>query len=269
MSCITSTPCGRIFCGGRDGHLYEISYSKGAGWREKRCTKVCVTGGLGLLVPSVFKLWPSDPAKVAIAQIVVDAKRHIMYTRSKDSCITVYDLGSDGQQPPRRVAEFRQPTTAARNKEVTQLVHIAVVSPSESASLHLVAVCNNGRRMYFSTSSTNYNSMYRAASVMQRPSGLSLCVSRAPPSQPSGAQPGALGYQTLVPPQRPLQVDKAYYSDGLLLLSDVRDRDPNANLVLLGLLRVPTFDSIASNIAPTLDRMSQRKLRWKQLGSDL
>ena len=29
------------------------------------------------------------------------------------------------------------------------------------------------------------------------------------------------------------QVDKAYYSEGLLLLSDVRERDPNANLVLV------------------------------------
>ena len=114
MSCINSTPFGRIFCGGRDGHLYEITYSKGAGWREKRCTKVCVTGGLGLLVPSVFKLWPSDPAKVAVAQIVVDAARHIMYTRSKDSCITVYDLGSTGKEPPRRVAEYRQSATSAR-----------------------------------------------------------------------------------------------------------------------------------------------------------
>lgn len=45
MTCITSTELGRIFLGGRDGHLYELLYSTGSGW-QSRCRKVCHTGGL-------------------------------------------------------------------------------------------------------------------------------------------------------------------------------------------------------------------------------
>lgn len=39
--CTTAcTPDGRIFLGGADGHLYEVLYNAGSGWRQKRCTKV-------------------------------------------------------------------------------------------------------------------------------------------------------------------------------------------------------------------------------------
>lgn len=49
MTCITHTDTGRIFLGGRDGHLYELIYSTGGGW-QSRCRKVCHTGGLGNLL---------------------------------------------------------------------------------------------------------------------------------------------------------------------------------------------------------------------------
>ena len=38
MTCITCTDKGQIFLSGRDGHIYELQYTTGSGWR-KRCRK--------------------------------------------------------------------------------------------------------------------------------------------------------------------------------------------------------------------------------------
>lgn len=46
MTCVASTESGRIFLGGKDGHLYEVQYRGGSGW-QRRCSKVCHTGSLG------------------------------------------------------------------------------------------------------------------------------------------------------------------------------------------------------------------------------
>lgn len=46
MTCITCTEKGRIFLAGRDGHIYELFYTNGSGWK-KHCSKVCLTAGLG------------------------------------------------------------------------------------------------------------------------------------------------------------------------------------------------------------------------------
>lgn len=40
MCSVASTPDGRIFLGGMDGHLYEVQYFPGDTWRHKRCFKV-------------------------------------------------------------------------------------------------------------------------------------------------------------------------------------------------------------------------------------
>ena len=39
MCCVASTPGGRIFLGGGDGHLYELMYAASDTWRAKRCYK--------------------------------------------------------------------------------------------------------------------------------------------------------------------------------------------------------------------------------------
>lgn len=39
MCTVASTPAGRIFLGGADGHLYEIVYSSSDGWVTKRMSK--------------------------------------------------------------------------------------------------------------------------------------------------------------------------------------------------------------------------------------
>lgn len=49
VTCITCTDKDQIFLAGRDGHIYELQYTTGSGWR-KRCRKVCLTTGIGSLL---------------------------------------------------------------------------------------------------------------------------------------------------------------------------------------------------------------------------
>lgn len=49
MTCIACMDKGQIYASGRDGHIYEIQYTSGSGWR-KPCRKVCLTTGFGTIV---------------------------------------------------------------------------------------------------------------------------------------------------------------------------------------------------------------------------
>ena len=57
MSSVCSTSTGRIFMGGEDGHVYELMYSVGDNWRNKRCSLVCHTNKLlNIIIPSFHLL---------------------------------------------------------------------------------------------------------------------------------------------------------------------------------------------------------------------
>jgi hypothetical protein len=104
-------------------------------------------------------------------QVVVDPDRALLYTRSKGSVLTVYDLGVDGCAAARRVAEFRGASAGGGGKALT---HMAVVSPSESSHLHLVAVATDGTRLYLTTASS-YNRYAAAPAVSALRPGQCSC----------------------------------------------------------------------------------------------
>ena len=53
MMCVTGTPEGRVFLGGKDGSLYEITYQAKDGWFSKRCQLLNRSvSSLSFLVPS-------------------------------------------------------------------------------------------------------------------------------------------------------------------------------------------------------------------------
>lgn len=117
MTCVASTPGGRVFLGGADGHVHELLYSAGDSWRQRRCSKVggqaaalsftthththrlpsspsgfepltqvCLTGGLRQMLP------PFLPALLfgqpqAVVQLEVDAQRNALYALSQASAI--------------------------------------------------------------------------------------------------------------------------------------------------------------------------------------
>jgi nuclear pore complex protein Nup155 len=131
------------------------------------------------ILPSILRLRAPDPLK----QVLVDEYRCTMYTRSEAGAVTVYDLGPGCGEAPRKVADCRDVAQAAvlargggglfyqgggaggggmgggagagggasQAQRGRRLVHLAVVSPAESVIVTLVAVCADGRRVYFTT----------------------------------------------------------------------------------------------------------------------
>ncbi|GAB2228632.1 hypothetical protein Droror1_Dr00022752 [Drosera rotundifolia] len=241
-TCITCTDKGRIFFSGRDGHVYELQYSSGSSW-HKRCRKVCLTAGLGSaisrwVIPNVFRFAAVDP----IVEMVVDDERNLLYAKTEEMKLQVYELGINGTGPLKRVAEEknlinqRDSNYGSRNAPGARtpnrvakasIVCISPLSSLESKWLHLVAVLSDGRRMYFSTFSSGGSSGGIAGlgglSNRHKPSCLKLVSTRPPP--PLGVSSG-LGFGSI--PLAPrgqnedfaLKVETAYHSAGTLILSD-------------------------------------------------
>ena len=113
MTCAaTSGATGRIFLGGADGHLYELTYAATDGWRRRRCAKTRVTGGLqqllpGFLPPLLFG------APEPLERLAVDDERGVLYTLAANGAIAVFDLGANGDEAPRKVAEVADFVDAA------------------------------------------------------------------------------------------------------------------------------------------------------------
>lgn len=239
MTCIQSTDRGRIFLAGRDGHIYELLYSSGTGWKS-RCRKVCHTGGLSSLLsrwvlPNSFTFGTVDP----VVEMVIDDERNILYSRTHESKIQVFDLGKSGDNALKKVAEERNlgdqrdgrlgsgrtsGRRASSRVHKSPIVSISTVSSAESKFLHLVAVTSDGRRMYLSTSSSvGSRGLNGSTSSSQRPGTLKLVMSRPAPSVGAG---GVISFGSLAlsgtpqPESLVLKVEAACYSSGFLLLSD-------------------------------------------------
>ncbi|XVF43562.1 hypothetical protein PTKIN_Ptkin02bG0049800 [Pterospermum kingtungense] len=243
MTCITCTDKGRIFMAGRDGHIYELHYTTGTGWR-KRCRKVCLTAGVGSVIsrwviPNVFKFGAVDP----IVEMVVDNERQILYARTEEMKIQVFVMGPNGDSPVKKVAEERNLLTqkdahyggrqtaaprASNRLSKPSIVSISPLSTLESKWLHLVAILSDGRRMYLSTSSsTGSNGTVGGLGGFNnhhhRPSCLKVVTTR--PSPPLGVTGGlTFGAMSLAGRTQTddlsLKVETASYSAGTLVLSD-------------------------------------------------
>lgn len=292
---IAATESGRIFFAGDDEALYEVEYTANDTWRSKKCRKVCHHSAMPRILPSILRLRAPDPLK----QVLVDEYRCTLYTRSESGAVTVYDLGPGCSEALRRVAECRDVAQAAvlargggglfyhqggnggggggvmggppgqgasQAQRGRRLVHLAVVSPAESIIVTLVAVCADGRRVYFTTlpagaerlgypgmggggnpnAHGGYNSPHGlgggpgsgggssgAARLVPASCRLSVVQSREPLPQGS-AQRGMTSAQALraTTTVRPLEVEAAYYGDGLMLLCDATERDEDARLFL-------------------------------------
>ncbi|XP_013146024.1 PREDICTED: nuclear pore complex protein Nup155 [Papilio polytes] len=209
MMCVKSTAEGRIFMGGKDGCLYEITYQAQLGWFGKHCKKINhSTSALSFLVPSFLNaaLYDEDP----IVKIEVDNSRHILYTLSEKGCIEVFDLGSDGESIS-RVVKLTQGKIVSCAVDIVKtleasnfkpVIAISAVEESESDHLNLVAVTQMGARLYFSTGSGDANQ-----SGPQRPQYLTLLHVRLPP-----------GFTSNSSVLRPKQVHSAVYENGSLVM---------------------------------------------------
>lgn len=251
MTSIATTTTGRIFLGGADGNLYELKYAAADSWKSKRCYKVCHTGGLRHYLPSFLPNILFGPTQ-ALVDIVVDQERHVLYTRTTNSTIAVYDLGNKGDDIPRHVAEatdfLAEASRAIGGREVfgrgagdkkgAAVVLMTPIPLNESRRVHLLTVTADGRRLYWSTmssrtpSTTAPSSGGASARQSPRPDRLRADIARqAMPSVQSTARVGALHHHTA--PSRGLEVVAACYASGALLLAESVPGEPRTKLFLL------------------------------------
>ncbi|XP_038215888.1 nuclear pore complex protein Nup154 [Zerene cesonia] len=209
MLCVKSTSKGRIFMGGKDGCLYEITYQAQLGWFGKHCKKINhSTSALSFLVPSFLNaaLYDEDP----IVKIEVDNSRNILYTLSEKGCIEVFDLGMDGEGLT-KVTRLGQNRIVSSALEIVKTVEtnnfkpviaISAVEESESEHLNVVAITQTGARLYFSTGCRDPNQGGPA-----RPQDLILLHVRLPP-----------GFTPNASVLKPKQVHNAVYDNGTLVM---------------------------------------------------
>ncbi|KAJ1954034.1 hypothetical protein IWQ62_005855, partial [Dispira parvispora] len=219
---ITSTANGRIIMAGSDGHLYEFVYAVTEGWFTRRCRKVNLTASaLSYFVPSFLFNYGDDP----VASMVVDDSRHILYTLSKNSAITVYFLGLSGNEF-RYVAHHTTicqkaltlcPSANLLPRSSFVIVSIHVIKASQSQRFHLVGVTSTGCRLYFTTLGRgpryDVRGVTNTSKMVLQPEGLELLHVRVPPRTNTTAND-----QSNNPSNHSLQnFHTSYYHDGLFL----------------------------------------------------
>ena len=240
MISVAASADGRVFLGGADGNLYEILYNAKDTWRQKKCVKVCRTKGIRAFLPSFI---PSSlmGSPQPIVQIVVDDARHVLYTRSESSVLTVFDLGAGGSDPPAKVAETADFAVdasralggrevfgrGAGDKKGARVVHISVVPPSVSRRIHLLTVTADGRRVYWSTSSARS----AAVSTSSRPDRLRAEIARrAVPSSMSSGRGSAHAHHAV---GRSLEVLAACSVSDTLILAETAPNEGKTSLFVI------------------------------------
>lgn len=223
---VKGTGTGRVFMCGRDGNLFELHYQAEDSWFRKKVRKVNHTQTLiSAFVPSFLKFTTEDP----IIDIAVDDDRNLLFTLSDKSCITVYDLGSDGEgftqvasvYNVKKLVEKLWYEARSLQAKTFDVVSIAVVPSTSSSVVHLVAITVSGIRLYFTTiprRSINY--VVSSGSGKQEsfrrfgPSVLELLHVRLPPPKSKEEDRSMwLSYT----------VTEAFYTNGACVLADMID----------------------------------------------
>eukprot|EP00752_Nemacystus_decipiens_P013044 g11539.t1 len=229
---IAAHPNGRVFMAGKDGNLYELTYSVAYGFwysvffvgspkRHRMCDRLThksSSGGAGP-VNSVLALFGlRRRADRVLVDVVVDPLRNVLYTLDMAGDIDLFDLGADGNRTTQknnvynlweRASMFcnchananlsQIPAQTFKEPNKFQVVSLAVVDPTESKHVALVAVSDAGMRFYLSCGSNGTNRQHFR---------LNMVMIRCPPPEKlwqflHERQEGAAGAgSALVPPQQ-------------------------------------------------------------------
>ena len=180
---IVGTPAGRVFMAGADGFLYELTYGTTRGWLDtyrtcaKRNRSRKAEVALHYLTSAVYD--SSDP----ILELCFDEGRQILYTLSRASTLTMYDLGADGEgfrcvaslgardlaarlrsdgmvRDPEALAKLEKDLAEAEKAQKAHaadaelkcaLVSISTVAPALSHVCQLLLTSASGVRIYIQT----------------------------------------------------------------------------------------------------------------------
>lgn len=227
------------------------------------------------MVPNALKFGAVD----SVVEIVVDEERHILYSRTQESKLQVFDLGKNGDSALKKAAEEsrigdqrdsrhtagRAPgSRSATRGQKTNIVSLAPLSVVESKWLHVVAVTSDGRRIYMSTAPSLGTSGHVGGNGpgagFERPSVLKVVTTRpAPSSGVSGGTFGSFPMGVRTPSEGGvLKVEAAHLSSGVLLVSDASPPTLSRLLVSTKDFTVPVP---SSNLPLASSGTSSRSLR--------
>jgi nuclear pore complex protein Nup155 len=245
ISCVEGTADGRIFLGGRDGCLYEITYQAESNWFGKRCKKVNHSQGMiSLVVPGFLKVFSENDG---IAKIQIDNKRNLLYTLSEKGAIEAWDLNDNSA---RRITRMSQSEIANAATNVIKTVDSSVFKPvvdicvlptSDYSTLHLIAVTQSGVRLYFGAFSGNFQPMMDPQMMQYRIQSLTLQHVRLPPGYTPNATCG-----------KPRNVHSAFYSGGSMLLVSTPQQDQD---ILWSLSSEPFLHTELTPMTETMRRL--------------
>lgn len=175
VSFIVGSADGRIFFGGRnDTDVHELYYQQEERWFSSRVGKINHThpGWSSALpnlphpasiIPYPTALWTTKTSE-ALADIVIDDSRKLLYTLSTNSTIRTYYM--DGPNKLTKCIEkdklscLRDIThMITRSQLLTDQMTIVSISPiraNEAAKLHLMALTDTGCRIFLSATSSSY-----------------------------------------------------------------------------------------------------------------
>ncbi|XP_018652827.1 putative nuclear pore complex protein nup155 [Schistosoma mansoni] len=164
ISCIESTPNGRIFLGTREGFLLEMTYSSIPNWdgdslqppvgKTGYCTLVNHSvSALSLLLPSIItsRFHNGD----SIIQLAVDTSRHLLYSRTEDSHLVVYEFSDKISGSFSRLSSLSasdlayQASCIVRSVDKNQFRNIVSIIPLTTGLCYLLAITKTGIRLYF------------------------------------------------------------------------------------------------------------------------
>ncbi|TFK30342.1 nucleoporin [Coprinopsis marcescibilis] len=246
MTSVVSTADGRIFMSGiQDGNLYELHYQGSESWFAKRVQLINHSvGGMQSLLPR----FTSSTSEERIILLVSDHARDLIYALTSRCTIAIYKPnGEKSVQHLQTVTGLFKaaqdkapgsPFLTLQNFEVSQL---HVVTPSESRSVQLIAVTNNGVRLYLGPSTSYYGSS--GAGSSNRP--LSLLHVRLPPTNlihpdEQVARRPAASYNTAQtasqPTSRPYAInglDNSCYQNGLMIAAQPGDTEASDYILCL------------------------------------
>lgn len=228
------------------------------------------------VVPNSLKFGAVD----AVIEVVVDEERNILYTRTQESKLQLFDLGKNGEGAPKKVAEEsrvgeqRDSQGRARGSRIVarttkaNIVSIAPISSVESKWLHLVATTSDGRRIYLSTSTSTGSSMTGVNGTGggggHKPTVLRVVTTRPAPSV--GVIGGINTFAGLPMVGRTqsdggfvIKAEAAHYSSGALVLSDASP--PTVSRLLVASRDLTTASPTAGNLSMTGQSTTSRSLR--------
>lgn len=211
MHSLVGTDDGRIFVAGtQDGCIYELTYYAKEGWFGRRASLENRTAvGYNALVPSFWgatKLGMSAslhevelPLTVLLDKIralAIDSARHCLYAVTLKNDVSIYYLGVSTAKEVSstfthvythtdvfgKALSLSPSNQALPSKDKFNVIQLFPTSTQESKTVHLVAVTDQGVRLYFS-----HHKKFGSLTIAQpnkAPDTLDLIHVRSPPMVP-------------------------------------------------------------------------------------